>query len=115
MKRIVWITVYLALSTSLWAGLNEDLFEAVKKGDQKKVAALIKKGVDVNVKGKYGSTPLHFAAKRGRIKVMKLLMQNGANVNFKNYRSKTPLDLAKADKMKKLIRQAGGKSGKDIK
>ncbi|GMT50363.1 MAG: hypothetical protein IEMM0008_1902 [bacterium] len=43
MKRIIWITVCLTLSTSLWAGLNEDLFEAIKKGDKKKVVALIKK------------------------------------------------------------------------
>ncbi len=45
MKRIVWITVCLVLSTSLWAGLDEDLFEAVKKGDQKKVI-----GVNTKIK-----------------------------------------------------------------
>ncbi len=189
MKRIVWITVCLALSTSLWANLNDDLFEALRKWDKKKVAELIKKGADVNAKIKApsymeGWTPLHFAAQKGDIeiirlllskkadvnalskglvsfrplhgtayaghyrasrllllkgasidgldgygrtplhgvvfngnmKIAKLLIKTGADINAQvtlgEWKGKTPLDLAKSKEMKKLIRMAGGKSGK---
>ncbi len=86
MKRIVWIAVCLTLSTSLWAGLNEDLFEAVKKGDKKKVVELIKKGADVNAKIKApsyseGWTPLHFAAQWGDMEIIRLLISKKADVN----------------------------------
>ncbi len=52
MKRLFVLVIMVLVASSVWAGLNEDLFEAVKKGDKKKVAALIKKGADVNDKSK---------------------------------------------------------------
>jgi len=45
--------------------LNDQLFEAVRKGDAAAVTALLDKGADVNAKFRYGATALFKAAERG--------------------------------------------------
>jgi len=63
---------------SLCMGLNEELFEAVKKGDVEKVRELLEKGADVNAKNDdYGFAPLHYAAYHGHVDAARLLIENG--------------------------------------
>src|SRR6185436_1983658 len=45
--------------------LNDQLFEAVRKGDAAGVTAALDKGADVNAKFRYGATALFKAAERG--------------------------------------------------
>lgn len=45
---------------------------------------LIKKGADVNVKDKWDSTPLHYAAYYGGKEIVELLVNNGANIEAKD-------------------------------
>jgi ankyrin repeat protein len=56
---------------------------------------LVFKGADVNVKGKFGSTPLHFAAERWDIEMIKFLVSQGADVKAKDKWGTTPLDWAR--------------------
>jgi hypothetical protein len=75
--------------------LNEDLLNAVRKGDAASVEALIAKGADVNASWRYGKTPLFFACDRGFTPVVKVLLEHGAEVNVKDsFYGATPVALA---------------------
>jgi hypothetical protein len=64
--------------------LNDQLFEAVRKGDAAAVAALLDKGADVNAKFRYGQTALFKAAEKGNASVAKVLLDRGADVTVKD-------------------------------
>jgi len=64
--------------------LNDQFFEAVRKGDASGVTALLDKGVDVNTKFRYGTTALFKAAERGNVEVVKILLARGADINVKD-------------------------------
>jgi ankyrin repeat protein len=64
--------------------LNDQFFEAVRKGDSASVAALLDKGADVNAKFRYGTTALFKAAERGHLEVVKILLARGADLSVKD-------------------------------
>jgi hypothetical protein len=64
--------------------LNDQLFEAVRKGDATGVTAALDKGADVNAKFRYGATALFKAAERGNADVAKILLDHGADVKVKD-------------------------------
>lgn len=91
------------------------LIFAVKSNDIKVVEFLIKKGANVNMKGKgcwvkgprmyaYGScfSPLYQAVLNGNKEIAELLIKNGANVNF-DYSGLKTLSLAKEKGNKEII------------
>jgi len=96
--------------------------EAVKTGNIESVKQHIAAGADVNAKGKYGRTPLHYAASRGLKKIIELLIARGADVNAKievgDYKGQTPLDGAiqwNRTETADLLRKHGGKTAKELK
>ena len=64
--------------------LNDELWEAARKGDVAAVTAALDKGADVNAKFRYGQTALFKAAERGHAPVVKLLIARGADVTVKD-------------------------------
>jgi len=64
--------------------LNDQLFEAVRKGDAAAVTSLLDRGADVNAKFRYGATALFKAAERGNVEVTKVLLDRGADVKVKD-------------------------------
>src|SRR5205085_3393426 len=64
--------------------LNDQLFEAVRKGDAAAVTSLLDRGADVNAKFRYGTTALFKAAERGNTEVTKILLARGADVKVKD-------------------------------
>src|SRR5215211_1640218 len=64
--------------------LNDQLYEAVRKGDAAAVTAALDRGADVNAKFRYGATALFKAAERGNADVAKVLLDRGADVNVKD-------------------------------
>jgi ankyrin repeat protein len=64
--------------------LNDQLFEAVRKGDVAAVTAALDRGADVNAKFRYGTTALFKAAERGNAQVAKVLLDRGADVKVKD-------------------------------
>ena len=64
---------------------------------------LIANGADVNVKDKYGWTPLHHAAfdsindAHNAAEIVKLLIANGADVNAEDMLGITPLDIVRGE------------------
>jgi ankyrin repeat protein len=64
--------------------LNDQLYEAVRKGDAAAVTAALDHGADVNAKFRYGTTALFKAAERGNAEVAKVLLDRGADVQVKD-------------------------------
>jgi len=64
--------------------LNDQFWEAVRRGDAASVTALLDKGADVNAKFRYGTTALFKAAERGHIEVVKILLARGADVSVRD-------------------------------
>ena len=64
--------------------LNDQLYEAVRKGDVAAVTAALDRGADVNAKFRYGATALFKAAERGHVDVVKVLLDRGADVKVKD-------------------------------
>ena len=64
--------------------LNDQLYEAVRKGDAAAVTALLDKGADVNAKFRYGTTVLFKAAERGNAEVTKVLLDRGVDINVED-------------------------------
>jgi ankyrin repeat protein len=64
--------------------LNDQMWEAVRKGDVTLVTTLLDKGADVNAKFRYGTTALFKAAERGHTEIVKLLLARGADTSVKD-------------------------------
>ena len=64
--------------------LNDQLFEAVRKGDVAAVTKALDSGADVNAKFRYGTTALFKAAERGHTEVVKVLLDRGADVKVED-------------------------------
>ncbi len=102
----IFLTVIIAVSslTNLSAMKEEQedfdettiaLFKLVEIGGSvEEVQKLIKQGVNVHAKNKYGDTVLIWAVRNGYLAVCKALIENGAEVNVKNYYGHTALILA---------------------
>jgi len=60
------------------------LIEAASKGNYAQIEDLIKQGVNVNAKDKYGWTALMHAASHGHLYVVMFLIEHGADVNAKD-------------------------------
>jgi outer membrane protein assembly factor BamB len=76
------------LLAAAWAGAADDPGEALRTaagaGDLARVDALLASGVPVDAPGRYGQTPLYFAAENGHLAVAQRLVERGANVNAKD-------------------------------
>ena len=64
--------------------LNDQMWEAARKGDAAAVTALLDKGAEVNAKFRYGATALFKAAERGNVEVVKVLLARGADVKVRD-------------------------------
>ncbi len=77
-------TVSAAMAQNAKQELNDQLFEATRKGDAAAVTALLDKGADVNAKFRYGTTALFKASERGHLEVVKILLARGADATVKD-------------------------------
>jgi hypothetical protein len=81
---IVFLTSAAVLAQDAKQQLNEQMWEAARKGDAAAVVALLDKGADVNAKFRYGTTALFKASERGNAEVVKVLLARGADVTVKD-------------------------------
>lgn len=70
------------------------LMNAVFIGQIDTVQALLDKGADVNVKGRYDMTALTYAVRKGYIGIVQALLDKGADTNTRNKDGFTPLMIA---------------------
>lgn len=73
-----------ALAQDAKQQLNDQLYEAVRRGDLAAVTTLLDKGADVNAKFRYGATALFKAAERGNADIVKLLLARGADATLRD-------------------------------
>jgi len=73
---------------------TSSLYRAVIEDRPDKVSQLLSEGVDINIRDKYGSTPLHTAVACGNGSIVNLLIERGADVNAGNDAGDTPLHTA---------------------
>lgn len=86
------------------AGQAENLREACCIGDYEAVRGLLSTCTDVNAQNAVnGWTALHWAVYRGHTRVASLLLSQGADTSVCNKKGETPIDVAKSDKMRKLL------------
>lgn len=76
--------VFAQTTTPSKQELNDQFFEAVRKGDVAAVTAALDRGADVNAKFRYGTTALFKAAERGHVEVVKVLLDRGADVKVQD-------------------------------
>jgi len=116
LPKIVLLSFFTALTlqtaTPSKQELNDQLFEAVRKGDAAAVTAALDKGADVNAKYRYGTTALFKAAERGHTEVAKILLDRGIDVKVKDtFYGTTAITWALDNKhfgVVKLILEKGG-------
>ncbi len=70
------------------------LHAAAEMGSIDAVAAMLDRGIDVDVGSDVGATALFYAASRGRREAVALLIERGADVNARNGVNKTALSVA---------------------
>jgi len=75
------------------------------------VKLLIEKRAHVNATDDKGETPLHWASRHGHTGIVKLLIEKGADVNAKNTKGETSFDIAVKNKVLKILKKHGAKSG----
>ena len=72
------------------------LFNGARAGDVGLVRGLLADGMDVNLSGPRGATPLHIAARFGQLQMVELLLAHGANRDACDERGSSPADKARA-------------------
>ena len=68
-----------------------DIHKAAEEGNIEAVKQHLAAGTDVNVKNKFGSTPMYKAAGRGHKEIVEVPVTTGADVNAKDDNGWTPL------------------------
>lgn len=113
-----FVALTLQTATPSKQELNDQLFEAVRKGDAAAVTAALDKGADVNAKYRYGMTALFKAAERGHTEVAKILLDRGADVKVKDtFYGATAMTWALDNKhlgVVKLLLEKGGGDVDDV-
>ena len=95
--------------------LNNQLWEAARKGDAATVQSLLDRGADVNARFRYGTTALFKAAERGHTEVVKLLLARGADVSVKDtFYGATAMTWALDNKHIEVVRALLEKSAESV-
>jgi ankyrin repeat protein len=89
LKSICLTAVFLFFAISTQA---QEIFDAIKNNDLKKVKLLIEKDASLlNIKDEAENTPLHKAAIVGNAEIIGFLLSKGADINAQNTQLNTPL------------------------
>jgi ankyrin repeat protein len=76
---------------------------AASMGQKQVVAFLLKRGSNINARGRSGNTLLHCAADGGHEELVQWLLERGLNLNASNNRSQTPLQRAHLNRHQALV------------
>jgi ankyrin repeat protein len=92
--KLLSVLTALAMLTCLNAALGDEIHDAAKNGDVKKVKALLETAPkSLNEKDDFGKTPLHLATTGGYKDVVALLLEKGADADIKDNVGRRPLEI----------------------
>ncbi|MCK4907678.1 MAG: ankyrin repeat domain-containing protein [Spirochaetes bacterium] len=105
-KKLILIASLIFLSSLfIFAGPNEDLMKAVKKGNLRGVKRAVRRRANLNIRERQkGRTPLHIAAERGYLKIVKYLIHKGVKADITDRFGITPLHLTAMKGQYKIAR-----------
>ncbi|WP_265022323.1 ankyrin repeat domain-containing protein [Wolbachia endosymbiont (group B) of Ischnura elegans] len=87
--------------------LDKELLISTEKGDLEKVRDGIRQGVNVNVQGRQGWTPVFWAIQKNNFNIVELLLDNNADIKVKDDEGWTPIhwavQLGSLDVVKRLV------------
>lgn len=86
------------------------IVDVIKKNNVEMAKALVDAGVDIGVKGEFGTNCLWHAVSYGKVELLKVLVDAGADVRVKDYAGRTLLQEAAINddvKMVKLLAEYG--------
>ena len=89
-KRVFVVTGFKVRSEKLFDN-EKRLFVTAAAGDVGGLVALLRQGVNINIRKKGEATPLHVACTNLQHNIIKALVENGADVNVRNGVNRTPL------------------------
>jgi ankyrin repeat protein len=84
--------------------MTKEWEEAIHRGEVQEVARLLRAGVGINSKDRYGQTALMVAATKGHTDAVALLVQRGAALNVAAKYNLTALMLAAINGHTKIVR-----------
>ena len=96
-KLAVWVATPVLIATSVAAGSQLKLADAVKQKNSSAIETLLQQGADVNAPQGDGATALHWASYWDDIELVDRLIAAGADVNSANDLRVTSLALASAN------------------
>lgn len=79
------------------------LFSAVMNGNVKAVQALLKSGVNVNIRTLTGKTPLMAACFKGYSEIAQMLLNSGASANSRDAEGNTALSIARHQGYSRIV------------
>ena len=86
--------------------LNEQLLQAIQRGDEEAVLKLLQDGADINVRDAQGRTSLMIATYQHNTDMVRTLLQAGADVNIRDNNKENPLLHAGAQGWLDILRLA---------
>jgi hypothetical protein len=98
------------------SALDQQLWDATRRGDAAAVRAALAKGANANAKWRYDQTPLFKAAERGDAEIVKILLEHKADPNVRDtFYQATPLYWATDKGHTEVVRAlvASGATGKE--
>ena len=108
LRQIFKITIALFYFNSILNAYTidrgTDLLNAVNQQNFEKVKELIYSGVDINEKGKVGTTPLIMATAWSNLKMVKYLIKHGANLHDKSDRGSSIIHSASMNKNPAILK-----------
>lgn len=91
LNTIVIILTFIFIFTSCSQYSEDDLHQAIKQNDIKRLKQILDAGIDVDAANQDNQSPLMVAAYLGNIDVLKLLLKSGASINLTDETGRSPL------------------------
>lgn len=60
-------------------------------GNLERVESYLKNGIDIDIQGPFGRTPLHYASMTGNLEIVNMLLNKGAHINACDDMGTTPI------------------------
>ena len=105
LRRRLCVAILLCVAATARAGVYEEMLDAVNNDDERSVAELLKRGMDVNTVGPNGDSVLMVAARHGKPGMVKTVLDARPRINVRNAFGETALMLAVFQGHTEVVRQ----------